>query len=164
MRGGSADAGAPRPVETAGDTTLGAPMSVQLTPYLAFRAEARAALDFYASVFGGAPTYSSYAEYGMGGEGEGEKVMHGQLVTPGGVFLMAADRPDSFPLESENAISLSLFGGPEDEEQLTAWFAALADGGTVHEPLAKAPWGDSFGQLDDRFGIHWMVNIGGAAA
>jgi len=139
-------------------------MSVQLTPYLAFRAQAREALDFYASVFGGVPTYSSYSEFGMGGEGEGDKVMHGQLETPHGLLLMAADRPDTVPLESENAISLSLFGGPEDEDRLTGWFAALAEGGTVNEPLAKAPWGDSFGQLDDRFGTHWMVNIGGSAA
>lgn len=139
-------------------------MSVQLTPYLAFRAQAREALDFYASVFGGVPTYSSYSEFGMGGDGEGDKVMHGQLETPHGLLLMAADRPDSFPLETENAISLSLFGGSEDEDRLTGWFAALAEGGAVHEPLAKAPWGDSFGQLDDRFGIHWMVNIGGTAA
>jgi len=139
-------------------------MSVQLTPYLAFRTQAREALDFYASVFGGVPTYSSYSEFGMGGDGEGDKVMHGQLETPHGLLLMAADRPDSFPLETENAISLSLFGGSEDEDRLTGWFAALADGGAVHEPLAKAPWGDSFGQLDDRFGIHWMVNIGGTAA
>lgn len=139
-------------------------MSVQLTPYLAFRTQAREALDFYASVFGGVPTYSSYSEFGMGGDGEGDKVMHGQLETPHGLLLMAADRPDSFPLETENAISLSLFGGSEDEDRLTGWFAALAEGGAVHEPLAKAPWGDSFGQLDDRFGIHWMVNIGGTAA
>jgi len=139
-------------------------MSVQLTPYLAFRTQAREALDFYASVFGGVPTYSSYSEFGMGGDGEGDKVMHGQLETPHGLLLMAADRPDSFPLETENAISLSLFGGSEDEDRLTGWFASLADGGAVHEPLAKAPWGDSFGQLDDRFGIHWMVNIGGTAA
>jgi PhnB protein len=139
-------------------------MSVQLTPYLAFRTQTREALDFYASVFGGVPTYSSYSEFGMGGDGEGDKVMHGQLETPHGLLLMAADRPDSFPLETENAISLSLFGGSEDEDRLTGWFAALAEGGAVHEPLAKAPWGDSFGQLDDRFGIHWMVNIGGTAA
>jgi PhnB protein len=139
-------------------------MSVQITPYLAFRTQTREALDFYASVFGGVPTYSSYSEFGMGGEGEGDKVMHGQLATPHGLLLMAADRPDSVPLESENAISLSLFGAAEDEDRLTGWFAALAEGGTVHEQLAKAPWGDSFGQLDDRFGIHWMVNIGGEAA
>ena len=139
-------------------------MTVQLTPYLAFRSETREALDFYASVFGGEPTCVTYAEYGMGGDDEGGKVMHGHLATPHGLVLMAADRPDAVPLEGENAISLSLFGDADDSERLTGWFAALAEGGQVNLPLAQAPWGDSFGQVDDRWGIHWMVNIGGAAA
>ncbi len=26
-------------------------------------------------------------------------------------------------------------------------------------PLEKAPWGDSFGQLTDKFGVGWMFNI-----
>ena len=30
-------------------------------------------------------------------------------------------------------------------------------------PLEKAPWGDSFGMLTDKFGVDWLVNIGGAA-
>jgi PhnB protein len=28
-------------------------------------------------------------------------------------------------------------------------------------PLDKAPWGDIFGMLTDKFGIGWMVNIEG---
>ncbi len=27
-----------------------------------------------------------------------------------------------------------------------------------------APWGDAFGMFTDKFGIHWLVNISGAAA
>ena len=30
-------------------------------------------------------------------------------------------------------------------------------------PLAKAPWGDTFGMCVDRFGINWLVNIAGSA-
>jgi PhnB protein len=26
-------------------------------------------------------------------------------------------------------------------------------------PLEKAPWGDAFGMLQDRFGVSWLVNI-----
>jgi PhnB protein len=26
-------------------------------------------------------------------------------------------------------------------------------------PLAKAPWGDTFGMCTDKFGVQWMVNI-----
>lgn len=31
-------------------------------------------------------------------------------------------------------------------------------------PLETAMWGDTFGMLTDRFGIHWMVSIGAAAS
>ena len=29
--------------------------------------------------------------------------------------------------------------------------------------LMVAPWGDEFGMLTDKFGIHWMVNIAGTS-
>jgi PhnB protein len=29
----------------------------------------------------------------------------------------------------------------------------------VAEPLVKAPWGDTFGMVADKFGTFWMVNI-----
>ena len=56
-----------------------------------------------------------------------------------------------------SAISLS---GDEDAV-LRGWWDALAEGGTVKNSLEAAPWGDVFGQLIDRFGIHWMFNIAG---
>ena len=31
-------------------------------------------------------------------------------------------------------------------------------------PLEKAPWGDEFGQVKDKFGVNWLVNISGAPA
>lgn len=31
-------------------------------------------------------------------------------------------------------------------------------------PLAKQFWGDTFGMLTDKFGIHWMVNISSGEA
>jgi PhnB protein len=134
----------------------------QLTPYLAFRDTAREALEFYRSVLGGEFTVSTFGEYGMGGPLEKDRVMHGQLVTAGGMLLMASDRPDEIPLETENAVSLSLSG--DDADELTAYFAGLSAGGAVGVPLEKAPWGDSFGMVTDRYGIHWMVNITGEAA
>jgi len=33
---------------------------------------------------------------------------------------------------------------------------------TISIPLEKAPWGDSFGMLVDKFGTPWMINISGA--
>ena len=54
---------------------------------------------------------------------------------------------------------MSLSG--DDEETLTRYWTGLSDGATIIEELTKAPWGDSFGMLTDRFGVAWLVNIAG---
>jgi PhnB protein len=54
-------------------------------------------------------------------------------------------------------ISLSL--GTSDRAEGERVFNALAEGGTVDMPLADQFWGARFGQLTDRFGIDWMINI-----
>jgi len=61
---------------------------------------------------------------------------------------------------SGNNITISLSG--DDGEALRRWFEGLSEGGTVAMPLEKQVWGDEFGQLTDRFGINWMVNITGS--
>jgi PhnB protein len=53
--------------------------------------------------------------------------------------------------------SMSLSG--DNETELQGYFEKLSDGGTVTMPLEKAPWGDTFGMLIDRFGVSWLVNI-----
>ncbi len=88
--------------------------------------------------------------------------MHAELTTPNGMVLMAADTPNSMDLTVGTNHALSLSG--EDEQELRGYWDKLSDGGTVVEPLAQAPWGDSFGMCVDRFGIHWMVNIAGPKA
>ena len=47
----------------------------------------------------------------------------------------------------------------DDDAKLTEYFNKLSEGGHVDMPLAKQFWGDTFGQLTDKFGMHWMVNI-----
>lgn len=134
-------------------------MPTTLNPYLGFRDEARTAMDLYQSVFGGELTRSTFAELNASEDpAEAEKIMHSQLVTPGGMVLMAADTPNSMEYAAGGSISVSLSGSDEDE--LRGYFDKLADGGTVVLPLEKAPWGDSFGMVRDRFGVSWMVNIG----
>jgi PhnB protein len=54
-------------------------------------------------------------------------------------------------------IELSLSG--EDEETLRRYWDGLSDGGKVTMPLEKAPWGDIFGMITDKYSISWMVNI-----
>lgn len=136
-------------------------MPVQMNPYLSFRDEARAALTFYASVFGGEPTFSTFAEYQMNrGPEDADKVMHGQLETSAGFVLMVSDTPSGMEHVRGTAFSVSLSGGPAEDAELRGYWDRLAEGAQIGEPLVVAPWGDAFGMLTDRYGVTWMVNIG----
>jgi PhnB protein len=139
----------------------------RLNPYISFRGTAREAMEFYQSVFGGELDLSTFSDFQMPGIGEDEAdlIMHGQLEAPGGLVLMGADTPRSMELAEGSSITISLSG--DDDVELRGYWDKLAEGGTVTMPLEAAPWGDAFGQLTDRFGVSWMVNIagsGGAAA
>lgn len=137
-------------------------MAVTLNPYLNFRDGTREVMDFYASVFGGDLTLTTFAETGGMGlpEAEQHKVMHSQIVTGTGLTLMAADVPDSMDVSTNGTVSLS----GDDEATLRGYWDGLVDGGSVTVPLEKAPWGDTFGMCTDRFGVDWMVNILGGQA
>ena len=135
---------------------------VNLNPYLSFRDNAHEAMTFYQSVFGGELHVTTFAEGGMPHDpAEADRVMHAQLQSPDGLVLMAADTPSGMEHRPAAGISMSLSG--DDAAALTGYWDALSAGGTVHMPLEKAPWGDSFGMCADRFGVPWMVNISGSA-
>jgi PhnB protein len=134
----------------------------RLNPYISFETEAREAMQFYQSVFGGELTMSTFAEFEMAEDAsEAEKVMHAQLDTPNGLTLMGADTPNAMPFESGSRITISLSG--DDETQLRGYWDRLVEGGRVTLPLEQAPWGDSFGMCTDRYGVNWMLNIAGSA-
>jgi PhnB protein len=137
-------------------------MTTRLNPYLSFRDNAREAMDFYHSVFGGELTRSTFAEMPGSDPAEQDKIMHSQLLTEGGLTLMCADTPSSMDVSPGTNFSVSLSG--EDETELRGYWDKLIEGGTVTMPLDKAPWGDSFGMCVDRFGVPWLVNIAGTAA
>jgi PhnB protein len=132
-------------------------MASLLNPYLSFSNNARQAMEFYRSVFGGELTVSNFGEGGMPHDpAESSKVMHAQLRSPSGFVLMGSDTPAAMGSPRGNG-QISLSGN--DETELTGYWEKLSQDGQVMMPLAKAPWGDSFGMLTDKFGVPWMVNI-----
>jgi PhnB protein len=137
-------------------------MPTRLNPYLSFRDDAREAMEFYTSVFGGELTVNTFADLQASEDPvEQDKVMHSQLEAPNGIVLMGADTPNSMEFQEGANGSISLSG--EDEAELRGYYDKLADGGTVIMPLEKAPWGDHFGMCADRFGVRWLVNISAAS-
>lgn len=131
-------------------------MTSILNPYLHLDGDAREALTFYHSVFGGELRVMTYGDMGMEGE-SADRVMHGQISAPNGLTLMVSDGPPGESVNRGNAWSLSLSG--EDDTELRGWFEALSAGGEITLPLEKQMWGDVYGQFTDRFGTPWMVNI-----
>ncbi|CAN5556476.1 VOC family protein [soil metagenome] len=137
-------------------------MTSQLNPYLGFRDDAKQAMEFYHSVFGGDLTTSTFGEmHASEDPTEADKIMHSQLETPSGYTLMAADTPNHMEFSPGGSHSMSLSGDGAAQEELTGYFQGLSDGGTVALPLERAPWGDYFGMVIDRFGVQWLVNITG---
>jgi len=138
-------------------------MATTLNPYLNFRGNAREAIEFYHSVLGGEVTVSTFADFQMEvPDDQKDLVMHSQL-TGGGLTLMASDVPSHMDyVVGTNDFSVSLSG--DDEAALTGYWQKLSEGAEIGQPLEKAPWGDSFGMLHDKFGVSWLVNISGATS
>ncbi len=135
-------------------------MPTKLNPYIGFRDNAREAMEFYQSVFGGNLTMSTFGEFGMSeDESERDKIMHAQLDTDNGLTLMGADTPNGMQFDEGSRVTISLSG--EDDGELRGYWDKLVEGGSVTMPLEQAPWGDSFGMCADRYGVTWMVNIAG---
>lgn len=136
-------------------------MTTRLNPYLSFSGNAREAMDFYHSVFGGELTQMTFGDMPdmPGHDAVADQIMHAQLLTDSGICLMGADTPPGMGEPGPNS-SVSISG--EDEVELRGYWDKLSDSGQVQVPLEKAPWGDSFGMCVDRHGVPWMVNIAGS--
>jgi PhnB protein len=134
-------------------------MQTRLNPYLNFKDNAREAMEFYQTVFGGQLDVSTFKDFNASQDpSEDDKVMHSMLEADNGVTFMAADTPDRMEYRPGTNMSMSLSG--DNDEELSGYFEKLSAGGAVLEPLVVAPWGDKFGMVADRFGITWLVTIG----
>ena len=135
-------------------------MKSLLNPYVNFNGKAREAVEFYHGIFGGELQITSYKDGGMSQDPSTDNlVMHAMFESENGMTVMCSDVPPGMPYNPGNNVSISLSG--DNEVELRGYWDKLIVEGTVGMPLEKAPWGDTFGMLVDKFGIGWMVNISG---
>jgi PhnB protein len=132
-------------------------MTSRLNPYLDFNGDARQAMEFYADVFGGNLTFTTFADFGAEDSPDANRIMHGMLVTDAGYTIMADDITSDMEHHSMAGFSVSLSG--DDADELRGYWEKLSASGTTTMPMQKQVWGDEFGMCVDKFGVSWLVNI-----
>lgn len=134
-------------------------MSITTTTHLNFRGDARAALEFYQSVFGGELAVVSYLDaHNVQDPSEADQVMWGQVQGGNGIHLMAYDVPVRLPFEpGVNPVFVSVRG--DDPEEITSYWKGLADGAEIVADLGPAGWSPLYGMLKDRFGVTWVLDV-----
>lgn len=127
-------------------------MTIQTTPHLNFNGDARSALEFYQSVFGGHTTINSYADFGMPAELPGaDKVVFGLVVAENGFRVMGYDIPgrtegsiagggstrrENNTTITDQALFVSI--GSDTLDELQGYWDALATDAIIVEPLAAS--------------------------
>jgi PhnB protein len=135
-------------------------MSVTTTAHINFRGDARKALEFYQSVFGGDISIATYADiHSAEDPAQTDQVAFGRVTAPNGFDIMAYDvQPSKGYHPGENAFYITLQG--TDAEEIKTRWDALGDGATaILIPLAPVVFAPLYGMLTDRFGITWIVGV-----
>ncbi|GAA2043818.1 VOC family protein [Catenulispora yoronensis] len=146
-------------------------MTVHTTAHLNFHGEAREALEFYQSVFGGEVMVATYGDFGMPKDAPGaEHVVFGQVVGANGFRVMAYDVPgegertpggettrvNGLTMTTERFF-LSVRG--DSVEEIAAHWEKLRNGATVIQDFGPSQWAPGFGMLTDRFGTTWILDV-----
>lgn len=150
-------------------------MPIQSTTHLNFRGDARAALEFYATAFGGSAVIRTYADFGMPSDAPGaDGVVFGTVAAASGFRVMAYDVPgrteggingggsthrEQGATVTDQAVFVSI--GASTLDELRGGWDALLPGAEIVEPLAASAWSAGFGMLTDRFGVTWSFSVDG---
>ena len=133
-----------------------------IEPYLFFNGRCEEAIEFYKKALGAEVLmlmrFKESPEPpppGMIPPGSEDKIMH-VCLRIGDANVMASDGRCTGQADFQG-FSLSITAPNATEAGRI--FAALAEGGQVHMPLAKTFWSPCFGMVADRFGVGWMVTV-----
>lgn len=138
----------------------------QTGTYLNFPGTTEEAFTFYKSVFGtefiGGIMRHGDVPVPEGHPGPGDElkdlVINVQLPILGGHLLMGTDIHESMGMTLNQGNNVLICLMPDTRAEADRLFAALSDGGTVGTPMQVMYWGDYYGSLVDKFGIHWLIN------
>lgn len=132
-------------------------MKGAITPYLTFYGQAAEASAFYQEIFGlelkGSQTYGNA---GFPAPEHAKEYLLHCLLQKGDFRLMMADSVEEAPAQPRSGLALVV--ECENEEEATAIFGKLAQGGQVLMELQDTFWGAKYGKVKDKFGFVWDLN------
>lgn len=131
--------------------------SLKIDAYLFFDGRCDEAIEFYRRTLGAEVQmlmrFNEAPDQQGCGPMDGKKVMHASLRI-GESTVMASDGRCEGKLNFQGfALSITV----PNEAEATRRFNALAEGGSVMQPLSQTFFAKSFGMVTDRFGVMWMV-------
>lgn len=133
-----------------------------VSTYLNFERSTEEAFTFYKSVFGtefigGIMRHGDVPGAEIPDEDK-QLVMNVALPILGGHVLMATDTPKSMGMELKQGNNMQICLQPDTRSEADALFTALSAGGEPGTPMQEMFWGDYYGDLVDKFGVHWLIN------
>lgn len=135
-------------------------MPASLATYIALPGTTAEAMEFWHEVFGGDLTIVRYGDMpleGMPFEPDPNAVAHATLSLPAGE-IAGSDAMDDRDYPVRDTAYSMLYTTETPDEARTLFQRLLDGGGTVGMPLERAPWGDLYGQVFDRFGVMWAFS------
>ncbi|MBK0417864.1 VOC family protein [Leucobacter sp. CSA1] len=133
-----------------------------IATYIALPGTTAEAMEHWHEVFGGDLNIMRYGDAppmeGMPFEPDPQAVAHATLTTPAGIIAGgdAMDSENDYPVQGT---AYSLLYTTDTADEARGYIQKMLDGGgTVGMPFEKAPWGDWYGQVFDRFGVMWAFS------
>jgi PhnB protein len=131
---------------------------MQVQPYLNFNGRCEEALQFYSKHLGAKIEMMMRFKEMPGPQQPGmtappDKILHAAFRV-GDAQLLASDSHCTGKPAFEG---IALAVTARDDAEAKRLFGALSDGGKVQQPLIPTFFSSSFGMVDDRFGVSWMV-------
>ncbi|WNV85720.1 VOC family protein [Umezawaea sp. Da 62-37] len=140
-------------------------MSITTTTHLNFRGDARAALEFYRSVFGGEIALITFRDAGIPVDpAEADLITWGEVRGDNGFHVMGYDVPSALSYDQgDKPVYVSVRGDADSADEIRSYWDGLAQGAEIEADLGPAPWGAPlYGMLKDRFGVVWVLDVQGA--
>jgi PhnB protein len=132
---------------------------MKIRAYLTFNGNCREAMHFYKDCIGGELTLQTIGDSPLADKMPDqvkEYILHATLIKDG-LVLMGSDMVGDKGLNKGNNVSMVL--DCDNEADTRNYYEKLAAGGEATHPLEVSFWGALFGNLEDRYGNHWLLNF-----